>query len=62
MVSVIVDRADIAQRVAIGVMLALYLVEVIAASAEGFEALEYIIPTYSDDPTAILVRETYTPW
>lgn len=57
--SVVVDRADIAQRGALGLVFALYLVESLAASAEGFEALQYVSPTYYYDPTTILVRETY---
>lgn len=57
--SVLVDRADIAQRAAIGVVFALYLIESIAASADGFDVFQYISPTYYYDPTAILVRERY---
>lgn len=57
--SVLVSRADIAQRAALGLLFVLYLVESIAASADGFEALQYVSPTYYYDPTAILVRSEY---
>ncbi|SFC43110.1 ABC-2 type transport system permease protein [Halobiforma haloterrestris] len=57
--STAVDRADVAQRVAIGIVFALYLVETIAASTDGFEPLQYVSPTHYYDPTAILLEESY---
>lgn len=57
--SVVVDRADVGQRAALGAMFVLYLVESLAASTEQFEALKYLSPTYYYDPTAVLVRESY---
>lgn len=56
--SVLFDRADVAQRVAIGVVFTLYLVDSIAASAEGFEFLQYLSPTYYYNPTEVLVHGT----
>lgn len=56
--SVVLDRADVARRVAIGLVFALYLVESVAASAAGFEFLQYISPTHYYKPTEILVNET----
>lgn len=58
-ISVVVDRADVAQRAALGAMFVLYLVESLAASTEQFEALKYLSPTYYYAPTDVLVRESY---
>lgn len=55
--SVGVARADIAQRAGIGIVFALYLVESVAASADGFEFLQYVSPTHYYKPTEILVQE-----
>lgn len=57
--SVLVDRADVAKRVSIALVFVLYLIESIAASAEGVEWLQYVSPTNYYDPTPILVHETY---
>lgn len=57
--SVLVDRASVAQRVAIGVVFALYLLESIAASTDGFESLQYVSPTHYYNPTEILLEESY---
>lgn len=57
--SVVLDRADIAQRAALGALFVLYLVESLATSTEQFEALKYLSPTYYYAPTDVLVRESY---
>jgi ABC-2 type transport system permease protein len=57
--SVSVNRADIAQRGALGVIFALYLLESLAASTEQFESLKFLSPTYYYAPTEILIRESY---
>lgn len=57
--SVVVDRADIAQRIAIGSVFILYLIESLDASTEGFEWIGYVSPTHYYNPTPILVHETY---
>ncbi|MEF8858082.1 MAG: ABC transporter permease subunit [Halolamina sp.] len=57
--SVVLDRADIAQRAALGALFVLYLIESLATSTEQFEALKYLSPTYYYAPTDVLVRESY---
>lgn len=57
--SVLVDRADIAQRAALGVIFSLYLVESIAGTSDELEVLQVFSPTNYYDPTAILVHNTY---
>lgn len=57
--SVLVSRADIAQRAALGGMFVLYLIESLATSTQRFEALKYVSPTYYYAPTEILVRDSY---
>ncbi len=57
--SVLVDRADIAKRVAIALVFVLFLVESVSASSEGFEWIGYASPTSYYDPTAILVEGSY---
>ena len=57
--SVLVDRADIAQRAALGGMFVLYLIESLASSTRQLEGLQYVSPTYYYSPTEILVRNEY---
>lgn len=57
--SVLVDRADVAKRISIGLIFALYVLDSIAASAEDVEWIQYISPTHYYDPTTVLVEGTY---
>jgi ABC-2 type transport system permease protein len=57
--SVLVDRADLAKRAAIVVVFVLFLVESLAASTENLEWLGAVSPTHYYDPTAILVEGSY---
>ncbi|XVH33522.1 ABC transporter permease subunit (plasmid) [Haloferacaceae archaeon DSL9] len=59
LLSVLVDRADVAKRVAIALVFVLYLLESIATNADGFEWLQYLSPTHYYSPTPILVHDTY---
>ncbi|MFC7198728.1 ABC transporter permease subunit [Halospeciosus flavus] len=56
--SVLTSRTDVAQRSALGLVFALFMLETVGA-ASGTEALGYLSPTYYYDPTAVLVRGTY---
>lgn len=58
-VSVVIGRAEVAQRVALITVFALYLLESLAGSTQRFEELQSLSPTQYYDPTAILVDETY---
>lgn len=53
------DRADIAQRVAIAAVFVLFLIDSISASAEDYEWIGRVSPTYYYDPTAILVEGSH---
>ncbi|WP_336344497.1 ABC transporter permease subunit [Halalkalicoccus ordinarius] len=57
--STLVDRADVAKRIAIAAVFVLYLIESIAASTDGLEWIGYVSPTHYYDPTAILVEGSY---
>lgn len=57
--SVLVDRAAIAERGAIGVVFVLYLIESVVGSSTDFGWIQYISPTNYYQPTQILVRESY---
>ncbi|WP_254766205.1 ABC transporter permease [Salinilacihabitans rarus] len=57
--SVLVDRADVASRLAIAGVFALFLIESITANAEGYEWVGAVSPTHYYDPTEILVQGTY---
>ena len=57
--SVLVDRADVANRLAIGVVFGLFLVESVTAVTEGYEPLGRVSPTAHYDPTEILVHGEY---
>ncbi|WP_323174285.1 ABC transporter permease subunit [Natrialba sp. PRR66] len=57
--SVLVDRAAIAERAAIGLIFVLFLVESVVGGASEFEWIQYISPTYYYDPTPILIDGSY---
>jgi len=57
--SVVMTRAELAQRAALGAVFVLYLVESLATSTQGFELLKYLSPTYYYAPTNILVHQQY---
>ncbi|WP_255171390.1 ABC transporter permease [Natrononativus amylolyticus] len=57
--SVLVDRTAIAERAAIGLVFALFLVESVVGGASDFEWIQYISPTYYYEPTPILIDGTY---
>lgn len=59
--SVLVNRAAIAERAAIGVVFALYLLESVVGGGTDFEWLQYLSPTNYYEPTPILVDGTYEP-
>lgn len=58
--SVTLDRADIAQRVALGVVFGLYLVESLVVDTE-YELLGVVAPSRHYDPNAILLDSSYDP-
>lgn len=57
--SVLVDRADVANRLALGVVFGLFLVQSVTAVTEGYEWLGRVSPTAYYDPTAVLVHNEY---
>lgn len=57
--SVLVNRAAIAERAAIGVIFTLYLLESVVGGGTDFEWLQYISPTNYYEPTPILVAGVY---
>lgn len=57
--SVLVNRAAIAERAAIGVVFALYLLESVVGGGTDLEWLQYLSPTNYYEPTPILVDGTY---
>lgn len=57
--SVSVDRATIAERAAVGVVFALYLLESVVGGGTDVEWLQYLSPTNYYEPTPILVSGTY---
>jgi ABC-2 type transport system permease protein len=56
--SVVFDRTSIAQRVALGVLFALFLVESLVTDTD-YEWLGAISPTHYLDPNAVLIRSEY---
>lgn len=56
--STVVSRVDVAQRVALGLVFALFMLETVGAASD-YEELGYLSPTYYYDPTAILVSGDY---
>ncbi|WP_207586633.1 ABC transporter permease subunit [Halomontanus rarus] len=59
LLSTVVDRADVAKRIAIAAVFVLFLIDSVAASAEGLEWVANVSPTAYYDPTAILVEGSY---
>lgn len=59
LLSVTLQRRGLAERGALGVVFALFLVETVASVA-GYGAIAAVSPTAYYDPTAILVRGEYT--
>lgn len=57
--SVTLQRADLAERAALGTVFALFLVESVASTVEDLEWIAHVSPTYYYDPTAILVHGEY---
>ncbi|QLK26797.1 ABC transporter permease [Natrinema zhouii] len=57
--SVLVDRTAVAERAAIGLVFALFLVESVVGGASDFEWIQYISPTYYYEPTPVLIDGTY---
>ena len=59
--SAVFDRADVANRLAIGVVFGLFLVESVTAVTAGYERLGALSPTYYYDPSEVLVHGEYDP-
>jgi ABC-2 type transport system permease protein len=57
--SVMVSRAAIAERGAIGVVFVLFLVESVVGGADEYDWIQYVSPTYYYEPTPILIDGTY---
>lgn len=57
--SVIVNRAAIAERGAIGIVFVLFLVESAVGSADEYDWIQYISPTHYYEPTTILLDGSY---
>ncbi|GGL67199.1 hypothetical protein GCM10009039_26520 [Halocalculus aciditolerans] len=57
--SVLVDRAAIAERAAMGAIFVLWMVESAVGTAESVAWLRYISPTHYYQPTPILLTGTY---
>lgn len=58
LLSTVVDRADVAQRGAIGVVFGLFMVETLVIDTD-YEPLGLLSPTRYYDPTAVLVNSNY---
>lgn len=59
MLSVSVDRAAVAERLAAGLVFALWLVESVVGTATNLAWVRFLSPTHYYDPTPILVTGTY---
>ncbi|MFC6763832.1 ABC transporter permease subunit [Natrinema soli] len=57
--SVLVDRAAVAERAAIGLIFVLWLVESAVGAAEGFAWIQNISPTHYYSPTPVLIDGSY---
>ena len=57
-VSVVSDRADIAQRLALGVVFGLYLIESLVVGTD-YQVLGVVAPSRHYDPAAVLIDGTY---
>lgn len=60
LLSVSVDRAAVAERLAAGLVFALWLIESVVGTATNFAWIRFLSPTHYDNPTPILVEGTYT--
>jgi ABC-2 type transport system permease protein len=59
--SVLVTRAAVAERAAIGLVFLLYLVESVVGGGTDFAWLQYVSPTNYYDPTPLLIGGAYDP-
>ncbi|RQG99394.1 ABC transporter permease subunit [Natrarchaeobius oligotrophus] len=59
--SVLVDRAAVAERAAIGVVFVLFLLESVVGGADELEWIQYLSPTYYYEPTPVLIDGSYEP-
>lgn len=57
--SVLVNRASVAERAAIGIVFVLFLVESVVGSGTDFEWIQYISPTTYYEPTQVLIDGSY---
>lgn len=57
--TVLADRADVAKRIAVAVVFALFLLESVTSGAEGYEWIQNLSPTHYYDPAAVLIDGTY---
>lgn len=57
--SVLVDRAAVAERAAIGLVFVLWLVESAVGAAENFAWIQYFSPTHYYSPTPVLIDGAY---
>ncbi|WP_436344333.1 ABC transporter permease subunit [Natronorubrum sp. FCH18a] len=57
--SVLVDRAAVAERAAVGVVFALFLVESVVGAGTDFEWIQYVSPTHYYDPTRVLIDGSF---
>lgn len=57
--SVVVSRAAIAERAAIGVVFLLFLVESVVGGTGEYEWIQYVSPTYYYEPTSILIDGSF---
>lgn len=59
--SVVVDRASIAERGAMGLIFLLWLGESVVSGAGDYSWLAYFSPTYYYEPTPVLIDGSYEP-
>lgn len=59
--SVLVDRASIAERGAMGLIFLLWLGESVVSGAGEYSWLAYLSPTYYYEPTPVLIDGSYEP-
>lgn len=60
LLSVLVNRAAIAERAAIGVVFVLFLVESVVGAETDVEWIQFVTPSYYYEPTELLVDGTYS--
>lgn len=59
--SVVVDRAAVAERAAIGVVFVLFLMESVVGGADEYDWIQYVSPTHYYEPTSVLIDGTFEP-